>query len=580
MKKSLLYIGVLCLAISSCKDDAELNDIIPYQFSPTSVEIAPQSVTLKAEILTEQTIQEKGFILERTYKSNFNYDNSSMDTIALAVDAPFECTITSDMEKGQPCTAFAYIKQNGHYYRNEEVTFVPEGCMPPIISSIFFDSNTNWGNYIIVKGENFSKTKNRNIIKCYKNESDTYAHFNILKVSPTELIISYNIEQTGNAELEIQVGNLKTSISCTLPGPVISSWKPQNPRYGETLTLKLLGFHESMRVSYITETTHVINDISSDIHIEGELISFPFLSNLEEAYYAIQTQSPRYYIESSAIHTSIPWAKKLKVGSSLHSYCFVNDKLYIDDWRNQDFGQYQLCCYDFQTDSWSYFPYEDINVYNGLHCYMWHKDSYIYVLHILERNEWNPVKIKNLMRFNVQTHEWETRADAPFEAQATGIYHLEDDVYVYLTDECYHYSMQQNKWEKLSGKIDPAIGHIIGEYNGYIYYIAQSGTGEIIRLKTNTTGKGEFAISFSNDWTTGISSAQIIDQNLYYATKKTGIIKYNLINQTIEHLGIPPMQVSNYHRQDYFFFEKEKDLYIIHEENGNLYQYIEDRKNK
>ena len=82
MKKSLLYIGVLCLAISSCKDDAELNDIIPYQFSPTSVEIAPQSVTLKAEILTEQTIQEKGFILERTYKSNFNYDNSSMDTIA------------------------------------------------------------------------------------------------------------------------------------------------------------------------------------------------------------------------------------------------------------------------------------------------------------------------------------------------------------------------------------------------------------------------------------------------------------------------------------------------------------------
>ena len=117
MRNSLLYIGILSLAIVSCKDDANLNEIIPYQFSPTSVEIASQSVTLKAEILTDQTIQEKGFILERTYKSDFNYDNSSLDTIVLASDAPFECTITSDMEKGQPCTAFAYIKQNGHYYR-------------------------------------------------------------------------------------------------------------------------------------------------------------------------------------------------------------------------------------------------------------------------------------------------------------------------------------------------------------------------------------------------------------------------------------------------------------------------------
>ena len=27
-------------------------------------------------------------------------------------------------------------------------------------------------------------------------------------------------------------------------------------------------------------------------------------------------------------------------------------------------------------------------------------------------------------------------------------------------------------------------------------------------------------------------------------------------------------------------FEKEKDLYIIHEENGNLYRYVEDRKNQ
>ena len=167
MKKNLLYIGILLLTLVSCKKDADLTEIIPYQFSPTSVEVALQSVTLKANIQTSQSIQEKGFILERTYKSDFNYDNSSLDTIVIAADAPFECTITSDMEKDQPCTAFAYVKQNGHYYRNEEVTFMPTGCMPPSITSVTFDYNQEYGNYIIIKGENFSKLKERNIIGCY-----------------------------------------------------------------------------------------------------------------------------------------------------------------------------------------------------------------------------------------------------------------------------------------------------------------------------------------------------------------------------------------------------------------------------
>ncbi len=576
MKKHLLYIGCTLLIMFGCKEDANLNEIIPYRFAPTSVEVASQSVTLKAEILTEHPIQEKGFILERTYQSNFNYDNYSLDTIVIAADAPFEYTVTSDMDKNQPCTAYAYIKQNGHYYRNEEVTFIPNGCNPPIINSVTFSYDNKWGNYFIIKGENFSKIKKRNIIRCYKDEVDIYLQFDVLHASSNEIICSYRTEQTGNVKIEVYVGNLKTSFSCTLPGPIVTSWTPQNPRYGEIITLNILGFNKNMGVSFISGSTHTINDINSTIIVEDGYISFPFLSNHKNSSYSIITQEPTYWINTETIHPSIPWMKKQEMGTPLNSYCLVGDKLYIDDWRNQDFGQYQLRCYDFQTGNWSYFPYNDINVYSGLHCYMWNKDTYIYVLHIHERNEWNPVKVKSLMKFNTLTHEWETMADAPFETLVTGIYHLDNNVYVYLTDECYRYSIQEDKWEKLDGKIEPAIAHIAGEYEGNIYYIAQSGTGEIIKLKTGQTGKGEFALAFSKDWTKGISSAQIIGQNFYYATQRTGIIKYNFINQTTKHLGIPTTE-DNYYRQDYYFFEKERNLYIIHGEDSCLYQYVEDR---
>ena len=38
MKKNLLYIGVLLLTLYSCKKDADLSEIIPYQFTPTTVD--------------------------------------------------------------------------------------------------------------------------------------------------------------------------------------------------------------------------------------------------------------------------------------------------------------------------------------------------------------------------------------------------------------------------------------------------------------------------------------------------------------------------------------------------------------
>ena len=565
MKKSLLYIGVLCLAISSCKDDAELNDIIPYQFSPTSVEIAPQSVTLKAEILTEQTIQEKGFILERTYKSNFNYDNSSMDTIALAVDAPFECTITSDMEKGQPCTAFAYIKQNGHYYRNEEATFVPEGCMPPSITSIISGYDKKTGKYLHIKGENFSRVKNRNNI--YHGDYLFIDH-QVIQASSTELLIAHGFTESGKTHsITLHVGdNHSEPANFILAGPSITSWAPEYPRFGEKLTIYIKDFDKNCDIDLS------VNNYTGEIG--DNYISLMYLQNAPETSIGIRFRYPEYYISTGTIKTSIPWYKKGQRCETNHrTYNYINGKLYMDDYRDIS-GLSTLRCYDFDTDEWTEYPYEPL-AYTP-QSQMWHSDKYIYLLHTFN-NEWNPTEIKELKRFNLENHKWEKMEEAPLSTTTRGVCCTGEYAYVYYEKECYQYSNTNDVWKKIDGTIRPTICEIGGHYGSYTYYLTSS--GDLYRIKTGETGEAEFVVKCTTNWEFLNYSIRLIGQNLYFSTNDKGIMKYDLKTNTFKHLGIPEngMEYSHVYT-NYSFIEKDNELYILGGSTPDFHQYIEDRE--
>lgn len=457
MKKYILYTLLSLITLTGCKEDTELSDIMPFQFSPTSVEINPQSVTLKTDVKSDRPIEEKGFIVEQTITMNIYDSRKYIDTIHLAPNEPFECTLVADLDASRPCIAHAYIKQNGAYYQNESVTFTPIGSTPPVITSITSGYNNQYGKYIHIIGENFSKIKEYNVLKCYDDTNDwNFAHdCKLLKWSPTELLFSHDIRKTGDVQIVIQINKLQASAPHKLYGPTVKSWSPLKPRYGEPLTIQLSDITKDM-VLGAYGMKGFPSDLESYVQIEGESLTFPYLNNQQDNYFNITIQYPSYRIKVDYIVPSIPWEKR-------------------------------------------------------------------------------------------------------------------DDVSASLDEES-----SANAREKLNGTITPSCSLVAGEYDGYVYYIA--GNGDIYRIKAGTTGEGEHVATLSPDWKTYICSAQIIGSNLYYATRYTGIIKYDLITGDKEYLGCPPTETTYYQYQKYHFFEKENELYIIDLQRDSLiYQYVEDR---
>ena len=575
MKKNLLYIGVLLLTLYSCKKDADLSEIIPYQFTPTTVEVALQSVTLKADIQTSQSIQEKGFILERTYKSDFNYDNSSIDTIVITADAPFEYTVTSDMEKGQPCTAYAYIKQNGHYYRNEEVTFIPNGCMPPVITSIVSGYDDKTGKYLLIKGENFSKKNERNKLVKIIHENEYFFQNQVIKATESELLVSHGLTDSGELhEICLYVGNSKSSISSfLLDGPCIVSWSPLHPRYGEIINIETQGFNKEWNFHIGATNMNWSNNIQI-ISVEDNNISLYYHSTDKEASIGIRSYNPEYYFSTGTITTSIPWYKTEQRYDTPHrTYNYIAGKLYIDDNRNLT-GASSLRCYNFDAEEWTDYPYEPLEF--TPQSQMWNTGKYIYLLHTF-KNEWNPTEIKTLRRFNMDNQEWETMNEAPLSTTPRGACNIGEYTYIYYEKECYQYSNSNDTWQKLNGTIKPTISEIVGEYEGNTYYVTSS--GKLYRIKTGETGQADFVTQCCESWSFLQNSIKLVGHNLYFCTSNTGIMKYDLTTNTLHHLGLPEegMEYSHVYT-NYSFIEKENDLYIFGGNYSYLYQFVEDRE--
>ena len=574
MNKTYIYI-LLSLILIGCKDDAELNTIKTFHFSPINVQINPQSATLNVELQTNKPIEEKGFYIVRTYQTNPHeglYSQNSTEIITLSPEASFEHTITSDMEKDQTCTIFAFFKQDNHYYRSAEYSFQPIGCTPPHIISAKASYDANNNKILTIKGENFSTLKERNKIQWYVNDHKysigIYDNDKIIKSTPNELIIPHPFSDARDMySLNITVsGNQSNDAYFQIEGTIITSWEPQHPRYGENITLSLQGFKKGMGLNYITSTGNGTTHFNHTHEFEDNQITIQNRMNHKFVVYG-ETTSPNLYFDCS-ITPSVPWKEKTNKQVRFDSHGIIDDNLYLTD--NAVYAYGRLLCYNFKTSEWSEYPYEKLD--GNPNCTLWNHEKYIYLLQTLE-SEQNTIKA--FSRFNTLTCKWEKLADSPTALPPTGTICLENDIYVFYEHKYFHYIPQNDTWQVSEQNITPAIKHIAGSYQDYIYYLAQS--GNIYKIKKGNTGEAELVLEIPTD----CISISLSNSNLYYLSQESGIVKYNLAEQKKHLLGLPSFH-NNHTYNSYHFMEYNHIPYTIITQDvynySYFYQFVEDRK--
>ena len=201
-----MIIAALCCTLVACVEDREFPGDGLFSESKVEVKSAGDHIELSSDIdkhAIAGKVTEKGFYFSRKYK---NYRNSYTDKITLAPDDEFKCNIRNDLRKGLECNVVAYVKEYGHEFRSNTVTFTCNAeSVAPEVSDVRYeyDDESKITGKIIITGKNFGNTSqislssNRNDLKgkvVFKFEScsETMATFSYICCNVADIPLTLN----------------------------------------------------------------------------------------------------------------------------------------------------------------------------------------------------------------------------------------------------------------------------------------------------------------------------------------------------------------------------------------------------
>ena len=243
----LFILFVLCV---SCKEEAEMPPSIFYELITDHPIVDSTGVTFTAsyKAIGVADVTNRGFIVTH----NFGLDSYTTKAYPISLDGEFSLRIETDWIPGMKSTVYAYMETAKYNYQGEIVDFIPEGVSLPVIHSVS-PGHGGISGCMIIRGENFSQHKSR--VSVSLGETSCW----IEKVTPTELTVYYDLDQTGFHDLKVRIGELEVVLKDAyyLDGVEILSVSPNEIYSVEIFTIEVRNFRQDMPVSVFIGRNYV-----------------------------------------------------------------------------------------------------------------------------------------------------------------------------------------------------------------------------------------------------------------------------------------------------------------------------------
>jgi len=346
MKRYLPFILSL-LILGGCKEEAEFPNHNLYILITDTPVVDANSVTFNANLESEgsDAILERGFVVTR----NFNQDEwgkwgyppleSITETHKISLDGAFSLKLEGDWDTGVTCTVYAYVKTSGYNYQGGEVSFEPQGGLPPVIHSVTPEILSKSGT-LTIRGENFSKYKSRNMV--YLDEIKCH----IEEATENELVVQYSIDYIGPYYLKVISGNGETKGEKPLdmPGLKIQSVSPSNIYSGSVFTVQVEEYDGQSDISvYIgRQSARVLGKTSQEI-----TCLCPTIEDGKDIELHIYLLNKKISTPNFSIQVPKLWEKQQAVAVRFTTYQIIENEAYgiLDDrlyWFNKASCQWEI----------------------------------------------------------------------------------------------------------------------------------------------------------------------------------------------------------------------------------------------
>jgi hypothetical protein len=334
------------ISVFSCIKEAEITSR-SYPFVKTGAPVVKSGgVELTAELLDpgKQKIIQYGFVWNTSGKPNLQ-DNREIIEGEPAADN-FSIFVDYALEKDQMYFVRAFVKTENFNVFGNEVSFVSEGSLPPVITG-FAPDHGPIGTQVTIYGSNFALNKNLNIVKF----GDVKAIME--SVSKDELVV--RIPEINRPEL--------VNISVETAGMVAESddsfdlwfpWKKKNDFSGTSFasagfSIGNIGYVINYNRHFMLTYDPVSDTWESAISLPENSGNIPMAFVMDEKAYVLLNN--HFWLYDPSINT---WEQKQDFPGFLLNdrrriFNFsIGHKLYVGNcWQRYDFWEY-----DTHEDSW------------------------------------------------------------------------------------------------------------------------------------------------------------------------------------------------------------------------------------
>ena len=582
MKYFKMIIAALCCTLVACVEDREFP--VDGLFSESKVEVksAGDHIELSSDIdkhAIAGKVTEKGFYFSRKYN---NYRNSYTDKITLAPDDEFKCNIRNDLRKGLECNVVAYVKEYGHEFRSNTVTFTCNAeSVAPEVSDVRYeyDDESKITGKIIITGKNFGNTSqislssNRNDLKgkvVFKLEScsETMATFSYICCNVTDIPLT-----------------LKTfSSSVKLPKDLIIDGPKLNIGKSDMIMGVPRAFSITIGNKKVTDAVCKINDkklnVGTDYLNNNELAFIP-VGNFgsQNLVFSFTYNSETVYFQPTEVKFVNGWKKIGTIESYLSHPIYAFGKIWYPG--NSKVQVNAISLTDFKNKIYST-KKRGTFASDNYHDQFIVKDDGIY---LSENSSVEPEKIR-IMRYDTKSDIFEIYQDVNITKEG------EDDYYAFhlldiIGNEIYFKQEETNKvktWNQ-STKKQKSKGVFYAEWAYYnkqyigtdgnaFYVVEKDGDSQSLYRYPISNLKKKETVDFRFDQITGNGIAisngnhHILNGRIY----QSGLMRSTNLSNLTDHTyyGLPYFEEFT----DLILLPAEKAPYCYDVTTGDVYQYI------
>ena len=545
MKRHILFLFLLAILFCGCKDDAELYRFPYYKLTTERPVIQDVGVMLLAGIegTSPDVIIERGFVVSRGFGSH------NQETYKIFLEGEFKMLLDTELYPELECSVYAYMKTANNSYRGESLSFTSGTSRSPVVHSVTINTSSD----LIIKGEYFSKNKERN--KVYVITPDGYEfEFNVLAGSDTELkaYFVYGINTIGDYGLIIKTLGAKDAVidrAFRIEGPEIVSVSPQKIFPGEIITIEMKGFSKDMQIElYIGDERASIIE-QGDSWIKCRCPDGVMDNETAKIYFYVENPSGDPTIGRMSVNVTVAKPKlwtpvQTEVLASDESNTIEGNQIVLIDNEAYGMSGAKLLKFDKRRKLWktiSHLP-EDIQERRII----FGQGDYIYLF----TNRLYPSENGFLYKYRISDGQWQKSPNQPpvplFQESDRGAWINNEyytlTSYVYNVNTLVKYSSGTDTWTIWGNNIDWFSEMVIIENDVYVWRYDKLYEYDIVLLQ-----RGDIAYELPSYAKTDIFGEVLYRNNKIYLStslssndyKLRYIYRIDIVNGSFKSLGVP-----------------------------------------